>query len=80
MTSIGGEGIVFGLSNLIAGIIGQLYLGGWGKRKHGLTFTGKRTPKYYRLHPKKKVVVRGPARAALPALSVFKNVFERRIK
>jgi hypothetical protein len=50
MTSIGGEGIIFGVSNLLAGIVAQLALAGWGVKEHGLSWTGKKTPKYYYIH------------------------------
>jgi hypothetical protein len=66
MSMIGGEGLIFGLGNLIAGIIGQFYLAGWGRR-HGLTITGKKTQLYYKLHPKRskrRIAVRGAARPA----------------
>lgn len=52
MTLIGGEGLIFGLSNLVAGVISQLYLAMWGT-KYGLTFGGKKTSKYYKMFPKK---------------------------
>jgi hypothetical protein len=54
MTSIGGEGIIFGVSNLIAGLIAQGVLAFWGVKKHGLTWTGKKTLRYLALHPSKK--------------------------
>jgi len=65
MTMIGGEGLIFGLANLIGGCISQLYLATWGTR-YGLTFSGKKTAKYYKLFPKKKKKVRKTA--ALPPL------------
>jgi hypothetical protein len=60
-TTIGGEGLVFGVSSLCAGLVGQCFLAFWGKRKHHLTMTGKRTPAYYKLHPKKKRRIRRAA-------------------
>lgn len=45
MSFIGGEGLIFGLASLIGGILGQFWLAFWGT-KHGLTFVGKKTPKY----------------------------------
>ena len=53
MSSIGGEGLVIALANLIGGLVGQGYLAAWGK-KQGLSWVGKRTPLYYKLHPRKK--------------------------
>ena len=51
MTSIGGEGIIFGIGNLLAGIVAQIALAGWGVKEHGLTWTGKKGPRYYDTHP-----------------------------
>lgn len=53
MTNIGGEGLIFGLSSLIGGLIGQGYLAHWGT-KQGLTWSGRRTPRFYRMHQPKK--------------------------
>jgi hypothetical protein len=53
MASIGGEGLIIALSNLIGGLVGQGYLAAWGKRQ-GLSWVGKRTPMYYKLHPPRK--------------------------
>jgi len=52
-TFIGGEGLLIAVSSIFGGVVGQMYLQIWGM-KHGLTFMGKRTPKYYKLHPKRK--------------------------
>jgi hypothetical protein len=49
---IGGEGLLFGVGNLIAGLGAQFMLMAWGVRKHGLTWTGGKTESYQRLHPK----------------------------
>lgn len=53
MSIIGGEGLIFGLSSLIGGLIGQGYLAYWGT-KQGLTWSGRRTTSYYRMHQPKK--------------------------
>jgi hypothetical protein len=52
MTMIGGEGLMFGISNLAAGLIAQVVLASWGVRKHGLTWGGRKTELYYELHPR----------------------------
>ena len=52
-TFIGGEGLIVAVSSIIGGAIAQIYLQLWGM-KHGLTFMGKKTIKYNKLHPKKK--------------------------
>ena len=62
MSSIGGEGLIIALSNLLGGLVGQGYLAAWG-RKQGLSWVGKRTPLYYKLHPSKKKRV-NPLRSA----------------
>jgi len=46
MSSIGGEGLIIAMGNLIGGAVGQLYLALWGMRQ-GLTLTGKRTNLYH---------------------------------
>lgn len=51
-TMIGGEGLMFGVGNLLAGLAAQVVLAVWAMRKHGLTFTGKPGPQYERLHPR----------------------------
>jgi hypothetical protein len=51
-TSIGGEGLLFGVGNLIAGLGAQVLLMAWGHYRHGLTWTGGRTETYTSLHPK----------------------------
>jgi hypothetical protein len=51
-TFIGGAGLIVAVGSLLGGVFGQLYLSAWGMR-HGLTFMGKRTPKYHILHPKR---------------------------
>jgi hypothetical protein len=51
-TFIGGAGLIVAVGSLLGGVIGQLYLSAWGMR-HGLTFMGKRTPKYALMHPKR---------------------------
>jgi hypothetical protein len=53
MSSIGGEGVIMGMSSLIGGLFGQGYLAYWGTTQ-GLSWIGKKTPKYYYLHPQKK--------------------------
>jgi len=53
LSSIIGEGLVIGMGSLIGGLVGQGYLANLG-RKQGLTWTGRRTVKYYQLHPRKR--------------------------
>jgi hypothetical protein len=53
MTSVGGEGLLFGVSNLAAGIVAQFVLAWWGVRYHGLTWGGRKTNLYFALHPRK---------------------------
>lgn len=50
-TYIGGAGLLIAVGSILGGVFGQLYLSVWGMR-HGLTFMGKRTPKYHLIHPK----------------------------
>jgi hypothetical protein len=52
ITSIAGEGMLIGVSNLAAGLIAQVILARWGVHNHGLTWAGKRTDLYYELHPR----------------------------
>lgn len=50
-TYVGGEGLLFGVGNLIAGLLAQFLLMLWGMTRHGLTLTGKETSLYHELHP-----------------------------
>jgi hypothetical protein len=56
LSFVGGEGLIFGIANLIGGIGAQFYLAFWGWRNHGLTFAGRKTPKYHQIHPKKQSI------------------------
>lgn len=49
---IGGEGLLFGVGNLVAGLAAQFLLMAWGVKKHGLTWMGGKTESYKSLHPK----------------------------
>lgn len=52
MTSVGGEGLMFGVSNLAAGLLAQVILAYWGVHRHGLTWGGKKTEVFFELHPR----------------------------
>jgi hypothetical protein len=67
MSSIAGEGLIIGMASLIGGLVGQGYLAYWGT-KQGLSWTGKRTAKYFRLYPQKR---------RKGALSTAKSVIEK---
>lgn len=71
-TIIGGEGLLIAVSSIVGGVIGQVYLQIWGMKNHKLTFMGKRTAAYYKLHPKKRKKGK-VALFALPSLQGVKS-------
>jgi len=52
MSMIGGEGMLFGVSNMAAGLLAQGVLAWWGVKRHGLTWAGRKTELFYELHPR----------------------------
>lgn len=45
--------MLVGVGSLAGGMIGQIYLAVHGMRRFGLTFLGKKTPRYDELYPPK---------------------------
>lgn len=70
MASIGGEGLIFGIGNLIAGCIAQVVLMAWGMRRHGLTWTG-RPGAHFKPYFKKKKKKKGRIKRNLERASLL---------